>query len=62
MINEEQYIRENYGNCKVTPCQCILNKNWLGTLCQNWEPVKEKSFAERYEALRKQHAGRSKAS
>lgn len=51
-MNEEEYIRENYGTCSIVPCLCLKKKNWLGTLCPNWTPIKEKSFSEILERLR----------
>ena len=51
--NESYYIKNHYGKCKISPCKC-LKERWQGVFCSNWEPVKENSFREMVERLKKE--------
>lgn len=56
---EAEYIQENYGSCAVSPCTCNKGGRWVGTICPNWRPIKEKSFKEVLERLKNERKGKS---
>lgn len=43
---DQLYWEHNYGHCDLgIRCKC-LRSEWLGVLCENWNPLGVKSFEE----------------
>jgi hypothetical protein len=40
------YLADNYGRCRVTPCLCRERGRWLGRRCPEWVPCGARNWAE----------------
>lgn len=45
MTELAEYIADNYGVCRVEPCDC-LRYGWKGRMCRNWKPVEARNWEE----------------
>jgi hypothetical protein len=39
------YLLDNYGVCKATPCACVAGV-WRGRACPHWQPLGATSYVE----------------
>lgn len=40
------YLADNYGSCRITPCRCLKYDWRQGRACRNWVPVEAQTWDE----------------